>query len=64
MLTSLRFQNFRGFRDLRVDGIKPVTLITGANNTGKTGLLEAILWPTTGTETGERIADDCIGAIT
>lgn len=54
MMTSLRFENFRGFTDLRVAPLKRINLITGANNTGKTGLLEGlfllfynnqVLWP-------------------
>lgn len=42
MLKSLHIQNFRGFRDLRVEPLKRVNLITGENDTGKTALLEAL----------------------
>src|SRR5580700_2446060 len=41
MLTSLHIKNFRGFRDLRIEPLKRINLITGQNNTGKTGVLEA-----------------------
>lgn len=43
MLTSLHIENFRAFRDLRIDGLARVNLITGANNTGKTALLEGLV---------------------
>lgn len=43
MLKSVRIQNFRQFRDLQLDGLAQINLITGKNNTGKTSLLEA-LW--------------------
>jgi len=43
MLKSLHIQNFRGFRDLKIDSLKRVNLITGQNNTGKTGVLEALV---------------------
>ena len=42
MYTSFRVQNFRGFRDLRLDDLARINLIAGKNNTGKTALLEAI----------------------
>ena len=48
MYSSFRVQNFRGFKDLRLDDLARVNLIAGKNNTGKTALLEAIL-----TYTGE-----------
>jgi len=43
MLTSLHIKNFRGFRDLQIEPLKRVNLITGQNNTGKTGVLEALV---------------------
>ena len=42
MLTSLHIKNFRGLRDLKIEPLKRVNLITGQNNTGKTGVLEAL----------------------
>jgi len=47
MLQSLHIKNFRGFRDLKIEPLKRVNLIIGQNNTGKTGVLEALtllLW--------------------
>jgi len=41
-LTSVEIENFRCFQKLRVDGLAQVNLIVGANNAGKTVLLEAI----------------------
>jgi hypothetical protein len=43
MLKSLHIKNFRGFRDLQIDSLKRVNLLTGQNNTGKTGVLEALV---------------------
>jgi AAA15 family ATPase/GTPase len=43
MLTNLQLQNFRGFRDTTIGPLKRVNLILGQNNTGKTGLLEALV---------------------
>lgn len=43
MLKSLHIKNFRGFRDLKIEPLKRVNLITGQNNTGKTGVLEALV---------------------
>lgn len=42
MYTSVHIQNFRCFRELRVPSLGRVTLLTGANNVGKTTLLEAL----------------------
>jgi hypothetical protein len=42
MFTSVRIQNFRQFRDLTLEGLGQINLITGANDTGKTSLLEAL----------------------
>lgn len=41
-ITSVEIENFRCFRKLRVDGLAQVNLFVGANNAGKTALLEAI----------------------
>lgn len=40
-LRSIRIRNFRGIRDLNVDGLAPITVFTGDNGAGKTTLLEA-----------------------
>jgi hypothetical protein len=42
MITSLTFENFRGFTDLKIAPLKGINLIAGANNTGKTGVLEGL----------------------
>ncbi len=42
MLESLHIQNYRLFKDLKIDKLGQVNLIAGKNNTGKTALLEAI----------------------
>jgi len=47
MLTNLHIKNFRGFKVLDLAHLKRVNIIVGQNNTGKTGLLEALallLW--------------------
>jgi predicted ATPase len=41
-ITSLEVENFRCFKKLNVPGLTPVSLFVGANNAGKTTLLEAI----------------------
>lgn len=41
-ISSVDIENFRCFKKLHVDGLAPVNLIVGANNSGKTALLEAI----------------------
>lgn len=44
MLKSLEIRNFRGFKNLTIEKLQRVNLITGRNNTGKTALLEAVYW--------------------
>jgi hypothetical protein len=41
MLTALRLQNFKSFKDQRVE-FGPVTLLVGANASGKSNLLDAL----------------------
>jgi len=41
MLTTLRIHNYRCFRKLTVEGLTRVSLLVGANNAGKTSVLEA-----------------------
>jgi hypothetical protein len=43
MIPSFRVQNFKCFEDLSLEGLGRVNLIAGANNVGKTALLEALL---------------------
>jgi AAA15 family ATPase/GTPase len=43
MLDHIHIQNYRLFKDLKIDKLGQVNLIAGKNNTGKTALLEAIL---------------------
>jgi hypothetical protein len=42
MLLSLKIENFRRFRLLEFPKLKRVNLITGKNNSGKTGVLESL----------------------
>ena len=42
MLDSLHIQNYRLFKDLKIDKLGQVNLISGKNNCGKTALLEAL----------------------
>lgn len=44
MYTTFRIQNFKGFKDLTFDNLARVNLIAGKNNTGKTSVLEAVLF--------------------
>ena len=42
MLTSIELTGFRGFRQLKLEGLKRVNLIVGKNNSGKTSFLEGV----------------------
>jgi len=42
MLNSLEIKNFRNLKELKINSLGNVNLITGKNNTGKSTLLEAI----------------------
>lgn len=42
MITSIRFENFRGFQNLSLQGLERITLISGKNNAGKSSILEGI----------------------
>jgi energy-coupling factor transporter ATP-binding protein EcfA2 len=53
MITNLQFENFRGFSDLRLSGLKRVNLIVGHNNAGKTSLLEGIILATDPQKVGQ-----------
>ncbi|MDJ0509375.1 MAG: AAA family ATPase [Crocosphaera sp.] len=43
MLKDIEIENFRCFESTKIEGFERVNLIGGKNNSGKTGLLEAIL---------------------
>ncbi|TAD95493.1 MAG: hypothetical protein EAZ97_15405 [Bacteroidetes bacterium] len=44
-IKSLQIQNFKSFKDVKIDFNKEVNILTGVNNSGKTSILEAIaLW--------------------
>lgn len=42
MLDSLYIKNFRVLKELKIDSLSQVNLITGKNNTGKSSILEAL----------------------
>jgi predicted ATPase len=42
MYTSFEIQNFRGFKDFKLEKLARINLIAGQNNVGKTALLEAL----------------------
>lgn len=42
MIEMLKFENFRGFKKIELSELKPITLISGKNNTGKSSILEGI----------------------
>lgn len=42
MLSSLQIEHFRGFETLKLPDLERVNLLVGANNTGKTTVLEAV----------------------
>lgn len=42
MFTNIHIERFRGIPSLDIDGLKPINLIVGKNNSGKTSVLEAI----------------------
>jgi hypothetical protein len=43
MLTKIDIRSFRGLKDLQISPLKRINLIMGQNNTGKTGILEALV---------------------
>jgi len=42
MITKATFTNFRGFRDLTLDGLRRINLIVGQNGSGKSALMEGL----------------------
>lgn len=43
MITSLEINNLRGIREGRLDGLAPLTVLTGTNASGKSTVLDALL---------------------
>jgi predicted ATPase len=41
-ITAIRVKNFRVFKDLHTFSLKPITLLTGPNNSGKSSLIKLI----------------------
>lgn len=42
MISKLHLKNFRCFKDFSLEGLRPVTLISGANNIGKSTILDSL----------------------
>jgi AAA15 family ATPase/GTPase len=42
MLNSIHLQNFKGFRDTKIEPLRKVNLVVGGQNVGKTSLLEGV----------------------
>lgn len=43
VITSIEIENFRGIRTGRLDGLAPLTILTGPNGCGKSSVLDALL---------------------
>ncbi|MEY8356396.1 AAA family ATPase [Lachnospiraceae bacterium 54-53] len=41
-ITSVHIKNFKSIRDMEIEGIENALILVGKNNTGKTGILDAI----------------------
>lgn len=44
MIESVRIKRFRGFKDIEINDIKRITIISGNNNIGKSSVLEAMFF--------------------
>lgn len=53
MLTALRLGNFKAFAETQTIPIRPLTLIFGANSSGKSSLIHGLLFARHALETGE-----------
>ena len=42
MIRSLQLENYRGFKEYKLSGLKRINLLVGKNNSGKTSVLEAV----------------------
>ena len=42
MIRNIKFENFRGFKELSLSELCPITLISGKNNAGKSSVLEGV----------------------
>jgi AAA15 family ATPase/GTPase len=42
MISKIKFKNFKLFKDWQTLEIKPITILIGKNNTGKTAVLKLI----------------------
>ncbi len=66
MLTELRLTNFKAFGETQRIPIKPLTLIFGANSSGKSSIIQSLLLAHHGMETGDfdvyqpRLAGDMV----
>ncbi len=43
MLTKLHIQSFRGLQDFHLEDLRPINVLVGENNSGKTSVLEAMM---------------------
>ena len=53
MLTAMQIGNFKAFAELQKIPIRPLTLIYGANSSGKSSIIHSILLARHAQETGE-----------
>ena len=60
MLTSVRIENYRSFKDLSVEDLQRINLITGRNNCGKTSFLEALFLLSGGGITNQIMSADIV----
>lgn len=51
-ISKLQIKAFRGVKDLSLDNLSAVNVLVGANNSGKTSVLEAIRFLSNSTDTG------------
>lgn len=42
MLTRMRFKNWRSLKDVTIDDLTPITVLIGANSSGKTNIVDAL----------------------